>query len=74
MNFRGLTPDVLVDNDQPYRFSLGGRDFEVLAVPGAEGADNLVLWLPQDRILLSGDFFGAVSAIPQYLHDAWRKD
>ena len=58
MNFRGLTPGVLVDNDEPYRFSLGGRDFEVLAVPGAEGADNLVLWLPQDRILLSGDFFG----------------
>jgi alkyl sulfatase BDS1-like metallo-beta-lactamase superfamily hydrolase len=27
-------------------------------VPGAEGADNVVLWLPDEKILLSGDFFG----------------
>ena len=58
MNFRGLTPDTRVRNGDPYRFSLGGRRFEVYAVPGAEGADNIVLWLPDEKILLSGDFFG----------------
>ena len=58
LNFRGLTPDVRVDNDRPYRFTLGNRRFEVHATPGAEGADNLVLWLPDEKILLSGDFFG----------------
>ena len=58
MNFRGLTPDTRVRNGDPYRFSLGGRRFEVHAVPGAEGADNVVLWLPDEKILLSGDFFG----------------
>ena len=58
MDFRGLVPDVRVDNDKPYRFTLGGRRFEVHGTPGAEGADNIVLWLPDDKILLSGDFFG----------------
>lgn len=58
MDFRGLVPDVRVDNDKPYRFTLGGRRFEVHGTPGAEGADNIVLWLPDEKILLSGDFFG----------------
>jgi len=58
MNFRGLIPDIRVDNDIPYTFVLGGRRFEVHATPGAEGADNVVLWLPDDKVLLTGDFFG----------------
>ena len=58
MDFRGLIPDVRVDNDIPYSFTLGGRRFEVHATPGAEGADNVVLWLPDDKVLLAGDFFG----------------
>ena len=58
MDFRGLIPDIRVDNDIPYTFTLGGRRFEVLATPGAEGADNVVLWLPDDKVLLTGDFFG----------------
>ena len=58
MDFRGLEPDILVDNDVPFRFTLGDRRFEVHAAPGAEGADNIVLWLPDDKVLLSGDFFG----------------
>ena len=58
MNFRGLIPDVRVGNGEPYRFTLGGRRFEVYGTPGAEGADNIVLWLPDEKILLSGDFFG----------------
>ena len=58
MDFRGLIPDVRVDDDIPYTFPLGGRRFEVHATPGAEGADNVVLWLPDDKVLLTGDFFG----------------
>jgi alkyl sulfatase BDS1-like metallo-beta-lactamase superfamily hydrolase len=58
MDFRGLIPDVRVDNDVPYTFTLGDRRFEVHARPGAEGADNLVLYLPDDKVLLTGDFFG----------------
>ena len=58
MDFRGLIPDIRVDNDIPYTFTLGGRRFEVHATPGAEGADNVVLWLPDDKMLFTGDFFG----------------
>ena len=58
MDFRGLVPDITVGNGEPYRFTLGGRRFEVYGTPGAEGADNIVLWLPDEKILLSGDFFG----------------
>ena len=58
MDFRGLIPDIRVDKDIPYTFTLGGRRFEVHATPGAEGADNVVLWLPDDKVLLTGDFFG----------------
>ncbi len=58
LDFRGIEPDIEVDNDEPYRFELGGLQFEAIAAPGAEGADNLLLWLPEQRILLSGDFFG----------------
>ena len=58
MDFRDLIPDIRVDNDIPYTFTLGGRRFEVHATPGAEGADNVVLWLPDDKVLLTGDFFG----------------
>jgi len=62
--YGGLEPTISVHNGQPYIFSQGGVDFEVLALPGAEGADNIVLWLPQKKILLSGDFFGPL--FPQF--------
>ena len=58
MDCRGLLPDMRGENDIPCTFTLGGRRFEVHATPGAEGADNVVLWLPDDKVLLTGDFFG----------------
>ena len=62
--YGGVEPSITVHNGQPYSFSQGGVDFEVLALPGAEGADNIVLWLPQTKTLLSGDFFGPL--FPQF--------
>ncbi len=53
-----VVPTRLVDQPEVLRFEQGGVRFEVLPAPGAEGADNLVLWLPDRKILLSGDFFG----------------
>ena len=52
-----LTPDILV-GDQDYTFDLGGVRFEVLNTPGAEGSDNISLWLPGQRILFTGDTLG----------------
>ncbi len=43
-----------------HEFSVGGRRFEVIALPGAEGSDGLVLWMPEERILFTGDFFGHI--------------
>ncbi|MEM9013713.1 MAG: MBL fold metallo-hydrolase [Pseudomonadota bacterium] len=63
--YGGAIPDKLVDEDEPYVFELGGRQFEVIAATGgAEGADNVVLWMPKERILFSGDFFGPL--FPQF--------
>ncbi|RZV40696.1 MAG: MBL fold metallo-hydrolase [Acidimicrobiales bacterium] len=62
--YGGIEPNTIVGNGTPLKFSQGGVDFEVWALPGAEGADNIVLWLPQKKILFSGDFFGPI--FPQF--------
>ena len=64
IRYGGVEPTRLVRNGEPYRFEQGGVRFEVLATPGAEGADNIVLWLPDEKILFSGDFFGPL--YPQF--------
>ena len=59
-----VKPNKFVQNGMPYSFSQGDVDFEIHALPGAEGADNIVLWLPQKKILFCGDFFGPL--FPQF--------
>lgn len=49
-------PDLLVE--ERFAFELGGVEFEVIAVAGAETNDSLVLWLPQQRICFTGNLFG----------------
>lgn len=49
-------PDVLFDDR--HRFELGGMTFELLSTPGGETIDSCVVWLPQHRILFSGNLFG----------------
>ncbi len=58
MRYGGVEPDITVPDWESYSFTLGGVEFQVIGTPGAEGADNAVLWLPQQKILFSGDFFG----------------
>ena len=62
--YGGIEPTITVPNGAPFMFTQGGVDFEVHALSGAEGADNIVLWLPQKKILFSGDFFGPL--YPQF--------
>lgn len=63
--YGGVQPDRVVMPDMPLKLTLGGRTLELLAMKGgAEGSDNLVLWLPEERILFSGDFFGPI--FPQF--------
>ena len=53
-----VVPTLLVNEPDILKFEQGGVRFEVLPTPGAEGADNLTLWLPDQKIFFSGDFFG----------------
>lgn len=53
-----VTPDLVFDDQ--YVFELGQRRFELYATPGGESMDALVMWLPEDRILFSGNLFGPI--------------
>lgn len=50
------TADVLVEDKLV--FVLGSITFEIIAVPGAETNDSLIVWLPQHRICFTGNLFG----------------
>ena len=50
------TADVLIEDRM--RFELGGVEFEIIAVPGAETNDSVIVWLPQHRICFTGNLFG----------------
>lgn len=63
MQYGGITPTILVNEDD-YIFMQGGVEFHVLSTPGAEGADNISLWLPQQKMLLTGDTLGPL--FPQF--------
>jgi alkyl sulfatase BDS1-like metallo-beta-lactamase superfamily hydrolase len=52
------TPDVLFEGR--YAFTLGGLVFELIAAPGAETEDSLLVWLPQHKICFTGNVFGAL--------------
>ena len=39
---------------------MGGRTIELLATPGGETTDSMVVWLPEERVCLCGNTFGPV--------------
>jgi glyoxylase-like metal-dependent hydrolase (beta-lactamase superfamily II) len=41
-----------------HRFQLGSVQFELHAVPGGETIDSMLVWLPAERILFSGNALG----------------
>jgi alkyl sulfatase BDS1-like metallo-beta-lactamase superfamily hydrolase len=51
-------PDVLFDDT--YEFRLGGRHFELLATPGGETVDSMVVWMPEQRVAIVGNLFSAL--------------
>lgn len=46
-----------------YAFEVGGRRFELISTPSAETLDALAIWLPQDKVLFSGNFLSAVFGV-----------
>ena len=51
-------PEPTTTFDREHRFDVGGRRFELTWTPGGETTDSLVMWLPDDRILFTGNLFG----------------
>jgi glyoxylase-like metal-dependent hydrolase (beta-lactamase superfamily II) len=53
-----VRPDVLVDR----RLSLevGNRKFELIHAPEGETVDNIVVWMPDEKIVFTGNTFGPV--------------
>lgn len=59
-------PDLLVQDipkpdlvfDDRFTFEVGEVAFELLAVPGGETIDSCAVWLPQHRIVFTGNQFG----------------
>lgn len=51
-------PTADIAFEDRYTFSLGGLDIELIAAPGAETNDSLMVWLPQHRIVFTGNLFG----------------
>jgi alkyl sulfatase BDS1-like metallo-beta-lactamase superfamily hydrolase len=41
-----------------HAFTLGGRRVELYSTPGGETTDSLVVWLPEDRTLFTGNLMG----------------
>lgn len=53
-----VVPDLVVD--RRYEFEQGGRRFEMISTPGGEALDSLVVWMPKERVVFTGNLFGPV--------------
>jgi alkyl sulfatase BDS1-like metallo-beta-lactamase superfamily hydrolase len=53
-----VIPDVLVD--RTYSFEQGGRRFELIHAPEGETVDNLIVWMPNEKIAFTGNLTGPV--------------
>jgi alkyl sulfatase BDS1-like metallo-beta-lactamase superfamily hydrolase len=51
-------PEPTITFDDRLELELGGRRLQLIATPGGETTDSLVIWLPDEGTLLSGNMFG----------------
>ena len=57
-----------IDVDDSLVLTVGGRTIELLATPGGETTDSMVVWLPEQRVCLCGNTFGPVFGhIPNFV-------
>jgi alkyl sulfatase BDS1-like metallo-beta-lactamase superfamily hydrolase len=57
-----------IEVDDSLVLTVGGRSVELLATPGGETTDSMVVWLPEERICLCGNTFGPVFGhIPNFV-------
>jgi alkyl sulfatase BDS1-like metallo-beta-lactamase superfamily hydrolase len=53
-----VVPDILVD--RTLTIEQGGRTFELISAPDGETIDNLIVWLPKEKIAFTGNITGPV--------------
>ena len=53
-------PTPTLGFDDRHAFELGGVRFELLATPGGETLDSMVVWLPDRRVCFTGNLFSAL--------------
>jgi glyoxylase-like metal-dependent hydrolase (beta-lactamase superfamily II) len=52
------TADIVVDDR--LALTVGDRRFELIATPGGETTDSMVVWLPDERVCLCSNTFGPI--------------
>lgn len=69
-------PEPTTTFDDHLHLEVGGRRLELLSVPGGETTDALVVWLPEDRTVftgnLTGPLFGHVPNLVTMRGDRYR--
>lgn len=53
-----VTPDIFVD--QELTLEVGERTFQLISAPEGETEDNIVVWMPKEKIVFTGNTFGPV--------------
>jgi glyoxylase-like metal-dependent hydrolase (beta-lactamase superfamily II) len=53
-----VVPDILVE--QTLTVEVGNRTFELIHAPEGETVDNILVWLPKEKIVFTGNTFGPV--------------
>jgi len=53
-------PEPTLTFEDRHAFELGGVRFELIATPGGETTDSMIVWLPQQRICFAGNLFSAL--------------
>ena len=58
-------PEPLTLFQDTHAFEVGGRRFELYAAPSGETQDSLMVWLPQEKAVFTGNWMGALyGALP----------
>ena len=55
------SPTPTITFDDRYELTVGGVDLELLATPGGETFESLVVWLPRERVAICGNLFSALT-------------
>jgi alkyl sulfatase BDS1-like metallo-beta-lactamase superfamily hydrolase len=53
-------PTADIEVDDTLTLTVGGRTIELLATPGGETTDSMVVWLPEQKTCLCGNTFGPI--------------